>query len=96
MQIFHLLKFLNLVRLCFLPAGFFQDLVLASGVTRHAVIGSLEDPSRYGEAWRSSSSTLLEMVDYERKMEAWRHGHDPSLLTPLDLCTIQMPTPTTM
>ena len=75
----------------FAGAGYFQDLVLASAVTRHGVVGSLEDPSRYGEAWRSSSSMLLELVDYERKMEAWMWGIDPATLPHLDQCTIQLP-----
>jgi len=76
-------------------AGFFQDLLLASRVARDAVVGSLEDPSRYGDAWRSSSNMLLEFVDYERKMDAWflqhqgRSSRRPEKLPKLETCTIE-------
>jgi hypothetical protein len=52
----------------FAGAGFYQDLALAAGMARHAVIGTLK---------RSSTGLVLGLVQFYRTMEAWEASDDP-------------------
>jgi len=65
--------------------GFVQDLKLAS-LARSAVVG---DPHR------SSSMLLMELIEYDRFVEAWQYGYDPKArkpthLVPLQRCPLRM------
>lgn len=59
----------------FAGTGFFQDWALAA-TTRSAFIGP----------FRSSSELVLETIEWERHMEAWRDGQDPALLSSIKYC----------
>lgn len=52
----------------FSGAGFFQDLALAS-MAKSAFIG----------LHRSSSDLVLEMIEFNRRLDEWRHGEDPAI-----------------
>jgi len=58
----------------FAGAGYFQDLALASSITRDGVVGSWLHDTR----WRSSSLLLLELVEFYRRMDAWRRHYSSS------------------
>jgi hypothetical protein len=61
--------------------GFVQDLALASAA-RHAVLG---DPAR------SSFALVNELIEYDRRIEAWRKGRQ----NPADLLHCRLPGPDT-
>jgi len=62
----------------FAGAGFFQDLALAS-TARSAFVGLS----------RSSSDLLLELIEFNRKVQAWRSGLDPRQLPDVDKCILK-------
>jgi len=49
----------------FAGSGYFQDLALGATVARDAIVGS----ELHGGMWRSSSLLLMELVDFQKRME---------------------------
>ena len=77
----------------FAGVGYFQDLEVASRV-RSAFAGAqsgkvVNQAGVSGPTFRSSSDLVLEVIQYEKKMDAWRTGEDPSQVKPLPLCVIK-------
>jgi len=62
----------------FAGAGFFQDLALASTV-RSAFVGMR----------RSSSDLVLELIEFNRKMDLWRADFDLTTLPDMDKCMLE-------
>ena len=71
----------------FAGAGFFQDLYFSSSIARTAIIGSSQPPQF--DTWRTSSELLEELIDYNKIMEAWQQGMDPTKLPELIKCGLR-------
>jgi hypothetical protein len=68
----------------FAGAGFYQDMALATALTRSAVVGWLH---------RSSTGLVLALIQFYRTMEAWKQSDDPRdwtlQRTMVDLCDLK-------
>ena len=71
----------------FAAAGFFQDLYFTASIARTAMIGSSQPPQF--DTWRTSSELLEELIDYNRIMDAWQQGEDPTKLPDLIRCGLR-------
>jgi len=76
--------------------GFYRELAYAARSVRHGiVVGAKEQPEKElsyaGEVVRSSSALLYELIEFNRKLEAWKLGQDIQQMKSVDICKLNVP-----